>query len=109
MQNETSQASVLFNTHATDSSHVIGEMTLNSPKSLNALSVDMCQLMSEQLTQWQDDDKVVAVLLRGSGDKAFCAGGDIRKLYDSMVDNPPMPNPYATNFFGRFIFSFPSL
>ena len=100
MQNETSQASVLFNTHATDSSHVIGEMTLNSPKSLNALSVDMCQLMSEQLTQWQDDDKVVAVLLRGSGDKAFCAGGDIRKLYDSMVDNPPMPNPYATDFFG---------
>ena len=61
MQNETSQASVLFNTHATDSGHVIGEMTLNSPKSLNALSVDMCQLMSEQLTQWQDDDKVVAV------------------------------------------------
>lgn len=93
------EASVLFATHTTDSGHVIGEMTLNSPKSLNALSVDMCQLMSEQLTQWQKDDKVVAVLLRGSGDKAFCAGGDIRKLYDSMLDNPPLPNPYATDFF----------
>lgn len=91
---------VLFATHATDSGHVIGEMTLNSPKSLNALSVDMCQLMSEQLKQWQSDDNVVAIMLRGSGDKAFCAGGDIRKLYDSMVDNPPMPNPYATDFFG---------
>ncbi|PNK60452.1 enoyl-CoA hydratase/isomerase family protein [Psychrobacter sp. FDAARGOS_221] len=93
-------APVLFATHSTNSGHVIGEMTLNAPKSLNALSVDMCQLMSEQLTQWQNDDKVMAVLLRGSGDKAFCAGGDIRKLYDSMLDNPPLPNPYATDFFG---------
>ena len=94
------QAPVLFNTYSTQSDHLIGEMTLNSPKSLNALSVDMCQLMSEQLTQWQNDDKVVAVVLRGSGDKAFCAGGDIRKLYESMLDNPPLPNPYATDFFG---------
>ncbi|WP_438013015.1 enoyl-CoA hydratase/isomerase family protein [Psychrobacter raelei] len=96
----STEASVLFATHTTQSGHVIGEMTLNSPKSLNALSVDMCQLMSTKLTQWQNDSKVVAVLLRGSGDKAFCAGGDIRKLYDSMLDNPPMPNPYATDFFG---------
>lgn len=100
MQNEATEASVLFTEHTTTSGHVIGEMMLNSPKSLNALSVDMCQLMSEQLSQWQTDDTVVAVLLRGSGEKAFCAGGDIRKLYDSMLDNPPLPNPYATQFFG---------
>lgn len=98
---QDSQASVLFSTHSTESGHVIGEMILNSPKSLNALSVDMCQLMSNQLTQWQSDESVVAVILRGSGDKAFCAGGDIRKLYDSMLDNPPIPNPYATEFFGN--------
>lgn len=100
MQHQDSQASVLFATHATDSGHLIGEMKLNAPKSLNALSVDMCQLMTEQLTQWQSDNNVIAVVLRGSGDKAFCAGGDIRKLYESMLDNPPMPNPYATQFFG---------
>lgn len=100
MQQQDTQASVLFSTHTTESGHLIGEIMLNSPKSLNALSADMCGLMSAQLSQWQNDDKVVAVLLRGSGDKAFCAGGDIRKLYDSMLDNPPMPNPYATDFFG---------
>jgi len=94
--------SVLFQTYPTDCGHVIGEMILNSPASLNALSIDMCQRMSEQLSQWQNDDHVVAILLRGAGEKAFCAGGDIRKLYDSMADHDPStPNPYATAFFGN--------
>lgn len=94
-------ASVLFDTELTDCGHLIGIMTLNTPKSLNALSVDMCQLLSAQLEQWQNEDQVVALVLKGSGDKAFCAGGDIRKLYDSMSANAPMPNPYATEFFSH--------
>ncbi|WP_201548600.1 enoyl-CoA hydratase/isomerase family protein [Psychrobacter sp. Pi2-1] len=95
------EASVLFNTEPTDCGHLIGVMTLNTPKSLNALSVDMCQLLSAQLEQWQADDQVVAMVLKGAGDKAFCAGGDIRKLYDSMSTSAPMPNPYATEFFSH--------
>jgi len=100
--NDTKQeASVLFNTEPTDCGHLIGVMTLNTPKSLNALSVDMCQLLSAQLEQWQADDQVVALVLKGAGDKAFCAGGDIRKLYDSMSTDAPIPNPYATEFFSH--------
>lgn len=94
-------ASVLFDTEPTDCGHLIGIMTLNMPKSLNALSVDMCQLLSAQLEQWQNDEQVVALILKGAGDKAFCAGGDIRKLYDSMSANAPLPNPYATEFFSH--------
>ena len=100
--NDTKQeAPVLFNTEPTDCGHLIGIMTLNTPKSLNALSVDMCQLLSAQLEQWQADEQVVALVLKGAGDKAFCAGGDIRKLYDSMSTSAPMPNPYATEFFSH--------
>ncbi|MGE6572406.1 enoyl-CoA hydratase/isomerase family protein [Psychrobacter namhaensis] len=95
------EASVLFDTEPTDSGHLIGIMTLNMPKSLNALSVDMCQLLSAQLEQWQSDDQIVALVLKGAGDKAFCAGGDIRKLYDSMSTSAPLPNPYATEFFSH--------
>lgn len=95
------QAAVLFHTEATDCGHQLGIMTLNSPKSLNALSVEMCQLLSKQLEQWQADSQIVAIVLRGAGDKAFCAGGDIRKLYDSMSESAPLPNPYATEFFGH--------
>lgn len=94
-------APVLFNTEPTDCGHLIGIMTLNTPKSLNALSVKMCQLLSQQLEQWETDAQIIAVVLKGAGDKAFCAGGDIRKLYDSMSVNAPLPNPYATEFFGN--------
>lgn len=64
-------ASVLFDTEPTDCGHSIGIMTLNTPKSLNALSVDMCQLLSKQLEQWQGDEQIVALVLKGAGDKAF--------------------------------------
>ena len=94
-------APVLFDTELTDCGHLIGIMTLNMPKSLNALSVEMCQLLSKQLEQWQADDQIVALVLKGAGDKAFCAGGDIRKLYDSMSTSAPIPNPYATEFFSN--------
>lgn len=91
---------VLFETVITHCGHGLGVMTLNSPKSLNALSVDMCHLLSAALSDWQEDERLVAVILKGAGDKAFCAGGDIRKLYDSMKDKSLLPNPYATSFFG---------
>lgn len=104
---DPSEASALFQTYPTSCGHLIAEITLNDPKALNALSVDMCQRISVQLLEWQQDDAVVAVLLRGSGDKAFCAGGNIRKLYDSMVEHTELSgeasqtaNPYATEFFG---------
>ena len=95
------EAPVLFSTEPTDCGHLIGIMTLNMPKSLNALSVEMCELLSQQLEQWEGDEQVVALLLKGAGDKAFCAGGDIRRLYDSMSATAPLPNPYATDFFGH--------
>ena len=100
-ENIEQEAPVLFNTEPTECGHLIGIMMLNTPKSLNALSVEMCQLLAKQLEQWQNDDQVVALVLKGAGDKAFCAGGDIRKLYDSMSSSVPLPNPYATEFFGH--------
>lgn len=92
---------VLFDKIATNGGQQIGIITLNDPKALNALSVDMCKLMAKQLTAWQNDEQLVAVLLKGAGEKAFCAGGNIRKLYDSMLQNPPLPNPYAVEFFAN--------
>jgi enoyl-CoA hydratase/carnithine racemase len=61
----------------------IGHLTLNRPTGLNALDLTMVRAMKRQLDLWSEDDGVYAVVLRGAGDKAFCAGGDIRELYQA--------------------------
>ena len=61
----------------------IGHLTLNRPTGLNAITLDMVRLLQQRLDAWASDADVHAVVLRGAGDKAFCAGGDIRSLYDS--------------------------
>jgi enoyl-CoA hydratase/carnithine racemase len=62
----------------------IGHLTLNRPAGLNAITLDMVRSLTRQLQAWSEDPSVYAVVLRGAGDKAFCAGGDIRSLYDSF-------------------------
>ena len=62
----------------------IGHLTLNRPAGLNALTLDMVRNLQRQLDAWAQDSTVHAVVLRGAGEKAFCAGGDIRSLYDSF-------------------------
>lgn len=61
-------------------------VTLSRPKALNALSHDMILILGAILRRCRDDDEVVAVVLRGAGDKAFCAGGDVRSLYEKALN-----------------------
>lgn len=61
----------------------VGYLTLNRPAGLNAVTLLMVRNFHRQLQDWADDQDVVAVVLRAAGEKAFCAGGDIRSLYDS--------------------------
>ncbi|WP_095144309.1 MULTISPECIES: enoyl-CoA hydratase/isomerase family protein [unclassified Pseudomonas] len=63
----------------------IGHLTLNRPAGLNAITLDMVRSLHRQLDAWARDPQVHAVVLRGAGEKAFCAGGDIRSLYDSYT------------------------
>lgn len=61
----------------------IGHITLNRPQGHNAIDLDMVRQLQQQLDAWATDPTVYAVVIRGAGEKAFCAGGDIRSLYDS--------------------------
>lgn len=62
----------------------VGHLTLNRPAGLNTLTLPMVRTLHQQLQAWADDPQVHAVVLRAVGDKAFCAGGDIRAIYDSV-------------------------
>ena len=59
-----------------------GLITLNRPQALNALTLDMVRAMRRALDAWESDPAVTRIVVTGAGEKAFCAGGDIRKLYD---------------------------
>lgn len=80
-------APVLLFEHATGSGHVLAEARLNSEATLNALSLDMIDILHPAVDRWARDARVVAVLLTGSGERAFSAGGDIQALYHAMVRN----------------------
>ncbi|MEO7321621.1 MAG: enoyl-CoA hydratase/isomerase family protein [Burkholderiales bacterium] len=62
----------------------IAFVTLNRPQALNSLSYAMVKELSDLLSSWENDDSIHAVLVRGAGEKAFCAGGDVRFIYDSF-------------------------
>jgi enoyl-CoA hydratase/carnithine racemase len=76
-----------------DNGNKIATVTLNSPRSLNALSGEMIDLLYPQLQLWQKQCDIVAIFLQGQGDKAFCAGGDIVNLYKAMKGSEQKQNP----------------
>ncbi|TXS93984.1 enoyl-CoA hydratase/isomerase family protein [Parahaliea maris] len=95
-----SEAAVLFD-ELPASAGRIGRITLNVPGTLNSLTLDMVDLLQGQLDAWAADDSIAAIFIEGSGDKAFCAGGDVQALHRSAVEQPGGPCDYAENFFTR--------
>jgi len=63
----------------------IGHLLLNRPRALNALDQDMIRAIAQALTAWRDDPAIHAVVIEGAGDRAFCAGGDIRAVRDAAI------------------------
>jgi enoyl-CoA hydratase len=61
----------------------IGRITLNRPKALNALTEDMCAAMYARLRDWAADSAIHTVVIDASPGKAFCAGGDVRAVYEA--------------------------
>ena len=59
-----------------------GLIHLNRPKALNALTHDMVNLIAPALDAWEHDEEITRIIIDAEGEKAFCAGGDIRKITD---------------------------
>ena len=73
----------------------LGLITLNRPEALNALTLNMVRLIHPKLKIWEEDNEIKTVAVTAVGDKAFCAGGDIRALYDWGKNN----DKKATGFY----------
>src|SRR5258707_807325 len=61
----------------------VATITLNRPQALNALTLGMYRRFDPKLRAWADDPEIHAVLIRGTGERAFCAGGDVRAVYEA--------------------------
>jgi len=80
----------------------LGVITLDAPKSLHALTLEMIRAIDGALLAWADDASIACVVLQSSTDKAFCAGGDVRSLRTAVADQPGvLPNPQALAFFAE--------
>ena len=74
-----SEPEVLFNVEGS-----AGVITLNRPQVLNALTFNMVREMDRQLVAWSMDPGIKVVMITGAGDKAFCAGGDIKSVAQAV-------------------------
>ncbi|XP_039304062.1 3-hydroxyisobutyryl-CoA hydrolase, mitochondrial isoform X2 [Solenopsis invicta] len=74
-----------------------GVIVLNRPKALNALNLTMVQKIYSTLKQWEPSKKLV--IIEGAGEKAFCAGGDVKSLVLAL--NEPKGELLGEEFFKK--------
>ena len=65
----------------------IGHISLNRPKALHALTLEMCHTMSAALSEWENDDAIEAIIIDHDDGRGFCAGGDIAFLRNSALND----------------------
>ncbi|WP_462158374.1 enoyl-CoA hydratase/isomerase family protein [Pseudoalteromonas sp. GB56] len=95
----SNDAEVVFELAQCTNGAKIGLVTLNVPKALNALNLNMIRLLDKQLKHWAEDEELALVIIKGSGDKAFCAGGDVVSLHKAMATGEP--KDYGKTFFSE--------
>lgn len=89
-----------MNSHVqTEIKNHIGIITLDRPKALNSLSLEMVRAITGCLLAWRNDPEVAAVFIQSSSEKAFCAGGDIRFFYDVGTKTPMQDSALLEDFF----------
>ncbi|WP_250255361.1 enoyl-CoA hydratase/isomerase family protein [Chryseobacterium sp. Marseille-Q3244] len=69
----------------TEIKNKVGIITLNSEKTLNSLSLPMIEELKTVLEDWKNSDEIACLFIQGAGEKALCAGGDVRQLHDAIV------------------------
>lgn len=100
----------------TDAPEILAEIeggvalvTLNRPAALNALTLGMVRALDPLLAGYAADPDVRAVAVRGAGDRGFCAGGDVRALYEGKARGEPITADFFREEYrlNRRIFTFP--
>lgn len=92
---------VLFKEHPRSDGKIVAEAVLNAPRRYNALDLDMVTSLLAKFSHWQHSETIAAVILRGAGERSFCAGGDVVAARESALQNPGGPCPEAEELFRK--------
>lgn len=102
MAEASAQDVVLIREVAATNGKRIGFAQLNASSSLNSLTLPMIRILDAALRRWASDREIVCVVLHGVGEKAFCAGGDVRSLHKAISEYPgALPNLPNLEFFSE--------
>lgn len=87
----------------------VGIITLNRPSVLNSLNQAMVNAMMAQLQKWAKAKEIKAVVIQAAQGRAFCAGGDLRAMYERWVNHDPSLSDFFRDEYqlNRFIYHFP--
>ncbi|MEQ1664890.1 MAG: enoyl-CoA hydratase/isomerase family protein [Bdellovibrionales bacterium] len=85
----------------------LGVITINRPEVLNSLNSECYELIEPQLQKWEKESEIAAIFIEGAGEKAFCAGGDVKSLVlainsDRKKNSDPLSS--AKDFFTKEYF-----
>ena len=89
--------------------HGIGYITLNRPAALNTINLTMVRAIHKALRAWVINDAVKAVVINGNGEKAFCAGGDVRRVYECINEGSEEYEQFFKEEFelDKYIYEYP--
>jgi enoyl-CoA hydratase/carnithine racemase len=65
-------------------------LTINRPEARNALNSEVREGLFAGVRRFNDDDAAKVLILTGAGDRAFCAGGDLKEMADTELRVPPL-------------------
>ena len=88
---------MLYDQHSADTF----EFKLNNPKVLNSIDVEMVDIVCQKLKQWNANPAAAprVAMISGTGEKAFCAGGDIVSIYNAHVGKEGFDKSIKADFF----------
>ncbi|MGZ8477408.1 MAG: enoyl-CoA hydratase/isomerase family protein [Candidatus Binatia bacterium] len=102
MTDHTPQIAAVSITEQQTATGAIGLLAPNNPRALNALTLEMFQVLERKLLEWRERADIVCVVLHADSEKAFCAGGDVKALVTQL--NASADIRIGTDFFSHEYF-----
>ena len=78
---ETQVTKILYETKGS-----VAKITINRPEAMNAFDLETARVMAERLQEFDADAALRVAIITGAGDKAFCAGADLKKMHGGSHD-----------------------